>query len=80
MQEAAERKREIEDIKAPKQEQNQFQDHTTAELGILHAELGELGGDLNDQEVRLSTVEKCVSNTKRTMSMLRDGCMMVHLE
>ena len=48
--------------------QKQLQEHTTAELGLLHGDLGELCCDLNGQEVRLSTVKKSVSNIEQTMS------------
>ena len=42
--------------------QKQMQEHTTAELGLLRGDLSELHGNLNNQEIRLSTEEKPVSN------------------
>ena len=45
--------------------QSQLQEHATIELSFLHGDLGELCSDLNGREVKLSTVEKSVSNIKQ---------------
>ena len=52
---------ETEDINTLIQEQKQMQEHTTVKLGLLG---GELHGDLNWREVRLSAVEESIANIK----------------
>ena len=44
------------------------QEHTTAELGLLQGDLGELYGDHNGHKVRLSKVENSVSIIEEAMS------------
>ena len=46
-QEAEAHEHEIGDIKALIQEQKQMQEHSTAELGLLYGDLGELQDKLN---------------------------------
>ena len=61
-QEAKERKREAGDIKALIHEQKKMQEHTTAELGLLRGDVGELRGEVNNQITRISDVEESMSN------------------
>ena len=42
--------------------QKQLQEHTTAELGLLRGDVGELRGELNNQITRISDVEESMSN------------------
>ena len=43
-------------------EQKQMEEHTTAELGLLRGDVGELRGELNNQITRISDVEESMSN------------------
>ena len=42
--------------------QKHLQEHSTAELGLLHSDVGELRGELNNQITRISDVEQSMSN------------------
>ena len=54
-------RREAGDIKALIHEQKQMQEHTTAELGFLRGDVGELPGELNNQIIRISDVKESMS-------------------
>ena len=47
----------------------QLQDYTTVQLDLLYGDLGDSHGELNGQEIRLSTVEKYVSNIEESISV-----------
>ena len=61
LQEAEERKQEADEIKALIQEQKQMQEHTTAELGFLRGDVGELRDELNKQVTKISEVQESMT-------------------
>ena len=54
-----------------------MQEHTTAELGLLRGDVGELRGELNNQITRISDVEESMSNkiAEVEKSVLSEMCI-----